>query len=363
MASPSWKLVAAALVGALALANVNAIADETTSAAKDVIHPVKIFRLTSPGERNMRTFQGQTEASDRTTLAFRVPGQLIEFPALAGQEVKQGELLARLDPIEYELTRDKAAANHQLALVEFKRTERLVKDQLVSQQMHDQNRTNLARAEAILDQAKANVGYTYLRAPFDGVISRTEVENWDYVRAKASILNIQAEGMTDVMIQVPQNVVTQLSREFVLDLRALVRFVAQPNYSYFAAVTEVDTEADPSTLSYEVTLSLPTPQDFNVSTGMTVQVEIDMSPLDPLASDYYVLPETAVRETDGEAIVWKVAPETMQVSAVAVEVLGKSGRDLKVKGDLSSGDMLALTGTHLLVDGARVREWVRERGL
>ncbi|RCU50510.1 efflux RND transporter periplasmic adaptor subunit [Corallincola luteus] len=359
----SWKRVAAMFISICSVLFGTVHAEETVSAHADVVHPIKVFRLTSPGERSLRVFQGQTEASQRTSLAFRVPGQLIEFPALAGQSVKKGELLARLDPIEYKLTKDKAEANYQLALVEFKRTERLVKDQLVSQQMHDQNRTLLARTKAALEQAQANVGYTSLRAPFDGVVSRTAAENWDYVIAKQQVLNIQADGMTDVKIQVPQNVVTQLSREFVLDLKALVRFVAQPQYSYFAAVTEVDTEADASTLSYEVTLSLPTPTDFNVSTGMTAEVEIDMSPLDPHESEYYVLPVTAVVGEGDNLKVWRIAPETMTVSAVDVEVIGQSAAGLKVKGPLTSGDILALTGTRLLSDGMRVQEWVRERGL
>lgn len=339
-------------------------ADPTQTAQSGVIRPVKIFRLTSPGDRQVRTFQGQSQASLRTTLAFRVPGQLLEFPALEGARVKEGDLLARLDPIEYQLTKDKAEASHQLAKVEFDRSARLVEDQLISQRMHDENRTRLTRAEALLQQAEANLGYTFLRAPFDGVISRTEVENWEYVQAKDPILNVQAEGMTDVKIQIPQNVVTRLSREFVLELRALVRFSAQPSYTYFASVSEVDTEADPATLSYEVTLALPTPQDFNVTSGMTVEVDIDLAPLDPNQSDYYVLPASAVVQAEGSApTVWKIRPETMQVHSVPVEIIGEARRGLKVKGDLSSGDMIASTGASQLSENLQVREWVRERGI
>ncbi|MBD1391162.1 efflux RND transporter periplasmic adaptor subunit [Neiella sp. HB171785] len=342
---------------------VHASADEASVEA-EVIRPVKIMRLGAPGERSIRTFQGQAESSNRTTLAFRVPGQLMEMPAIAGQEVKQGDLLARLDPIEYELTRDKALAQYELAQVQFARTERLVKDQLVSQRMHDENRAQLSRTQAIYEQAEANVGYTYLRAPFDGIVSRTAVENWDYVQAKAPIVSVQSEGMIDVHIQIPQHIVTQLTRDFMLNLQAQVQFVAQPSYRFNAVVKEVETEADPQTLSYKVTLTLPTPQEFNVTTGMTAQVNIDMSPLDPLQVKYYVVPETAIlRAEDGSAQVWRIAADTMTAEAVRVDVLGKARRGLRISGNLAAGDQIATTGVNEISENMVVREWIRERGI
>lgn len=334
------------------------------AAAEQVIRPVKMTRLGAPGERSIRTFQGQAEASERTTLAFRVPGQLMEMPAIAGQHVKRGDLLARLDPIEFELTRDKALAQYELAQVQFKRTERLVKDQLVSQRMHDENRATLSRTQAFYEQAQANVGYTYLKAPFDGVVSRTEVENWDYVQAKDAIISVQAEGMTDVNIQIPQHIVTQFTRDFFINLQAEVRFVAQPDYRFLATVREVETEADPQTLSYQVTLTLPTPTEFNVTTGMTAQVDVDLSPLDPLQVKYYVVPETAVLTLDdGSTQVWRVDAETMQAQAVPVKMLGSARHGVRISGDLSAGDQIVTTGVDNLTENMVVREWIRERGI
>ncbi|MBW8191738.1 efflux RND transporter periplasmic adaptor subunit [Neiella marina] len=337
---------------------------DETAVTDNIIRPVKMKRLGAPGERSIRTFQGQAEASMRTTLAFRVPGQLVEMPAIAGQHVKQGDLLARLDPIEYELTRDKAKAHFELAEVQFKRTERLVKDQLVSQRMHDENRATLSRAQALLEQTEANVGYTYLKAPFDGVVSRTAVENFDYVQAKAQIISVQADGMTDVNIQIPQHIVTQFTREFFLNLQAEVRFVAQPSYRFMATVREVETEADPQTLSFKVTLTLPTPTEFNVTTGMTAQVDVDLAPLDPLQVEYYVVPKTAVFESEsGATQVWRVAPDTMQAHAVPVKVLGNAQRGIRISGELSAGDQIATTGVDEISENMVVREWIRERGI
>jgi RND family efflux transporter MFP subunit len=347
----------------LTIAGFKLAAVESAAANNDVVHPIKIFRITAAGEHSVRYFQGQTQASDRTSLAFRVSGQLVEFPALSGQTITKGELLARLDAVEYELIRDQAEAKYRLALVEFKRTERLVKDQLVSQQMHDQNRVNLARAKAELEQAQADVGYTQLKAPFDGVISRTDVENWDYVTANQTILSVQGDGMTDVLIQVPQNVITQISRKFALDLQAIVRFAAQPQYSYVAEVSEVDMAADPETLSYQVTMTFPTPTEFNVSNGMTVVVGIDFAPLNAEKADYFVVPASVLVEESSGAKVWLVNPESMTVVAKPVTILERSGDKVKINGELATGDMLALTGAHLLSEGMQVQEWIRERGL
>lgn len=70
--------------------------------SEEVPRPAKIVELTHLGGGLLRTYPGALEASKRSELAFRVSGQLTELPALAGLRVGAGDLLARLDPTDFE---------------------------------------------------------------------------------------------------------------------------------------------------------------------------------------------------------------------------------------------------------------------
>ena len=68
----------------------------------EVARPAKIFTVQAPGASNIRSFPGEAQATDEAELAFRVGGELVEFPATRGKQVKQGDLLARLDPGDFQ---------------------------------------------------------------------------------------------------------------------------------------------------------------------------------------------------------------------------------------------------------------------
>lgn len=69
----------------------------------------------------IRSFPGEVRASDVAELAFRVGGEIVEFPANRGLQAKQGQLLARLDPADYQATVNQAQAQYNLAVAQFDR--------------------------------------------------------------------------------------------------------------------------------------------------------------------------------------------------------------------------------------------------
>ena len=78
----------------------------------EVARPAKIFTVEGPDALMIRSFPGEVRASDVADLAFRVGGEIVDFPANRGTEVKQGDLLARLDPSEYQAALDHARAEY-----------------------------------------------------------------------------------------------------------------------------------------------------------------------------------------------------------------------------------------------------------
>jgi len=150
----------------------SAYSDNGSEIKKDIIRPAKIMTVGNPLAGVQRVYPGEVEAGDRSEQAFRVGGELVKLPAKAGSRVKQGQLLAQLDPSDFQLRVDEQQARYDLAQVQFERTDTLVKQQLIPKSDFDKARSNMLSARADLKLAKANLAYTELRAPFDGVISR-----------------------------------------------------------------------------------------------------------------------------------------------------------------------------------------------
>ena len=171
---------------------------------KETIRPVRAMQVLDPSEFIGRWFPGQAKATQEVDLSFRVAGPLVTLPVNVGDEVRKGQDLARIDPRDYEVSlRDargqlsKSRAEFERAEADYERVIRIRKQDpgAVSQALVDRNRQQMesTRAEirsqqAVVDAANDQLGYTFLKAPFDGIITATYVENFEDVKAKQPIV-------------------------------------------------------------------------------------------------------------------------------------------------------------------------------
>ena len=157
--------------------------------------PAKIVPVLSDGISVMRTFPGTLEATKKADLAFRVGGQLTKLPAQAGLAVEEGDLLARLDESDFQNTLKERQARYDLAKVKHDQIIKLKEKEFSSQLQFDQTSSELKSAHAALKQARDNLRYTQLVAPFDGVVARVDIENYQAVQAKAPIIQLQVDDL------------------------------------------------------------------------------------------------------------------------------------------------------------------------
>jgi membrane fusion protein (multidrug efflux system) len=105
-------------------------------------------------------------------------------------EVKKGQLLVQIDPRDYQVQFDSAQANYTKAKSDFDRNVALANSRAISQADLDAARGTFDVAKAALDQAKLNLEYTRITAPFDGRITRKEVEPGDYIQTGETLFSI-----------------------------------------------------------------------------------------------------------------------------------------------------------------------------
>lgn len=330
-------------------------------------HPVKILTLGTLDEQNIRIFPGVVISRDQTTLSFRVPGQMQSLDVLSGQQVSQGDILASIDPVDLQLTLARGSAALNLAEVTYERNERLAKEQLIAETELDKARSVKESAEVQVNQLKADIDYATLRAPFDGTISRTYVENFEFVGEKQPIMNIQSSEMVEVQFQATENIISQLSTGTIASIRPLVRFSQFEEEAYESTISEVDTQADPNTLSYKITLLLPKPQGIQIFSGMSADVIIDPSTLFSELSTSYFVPLTALSnkspKVGDKAEIWLFdnADGSVHKQEATINLVQRSR--VLISSNLKNGDTIVISGISELSEGLIVTEWKRERGL
>ncbi|GLT19354.1 multidrug resistance protein [Vibrio zhanjiangensis] len=313
--------------------------------------PAKLFTVSVGNAQFERHFPATSEAGDRAVLAFRVPGLLQSIDVLSGQPVTKGQVLASLNPDEYSLLARRAEAQFRLADVQYERYKKLRIDKVVSEQDFDQAKANHNSAKATLEQAKANLRYTKLVAPYDGTVSIIPAETYQYVAAKQGVMNIQTNRLMKVQFQLPDHLLNRFASG--INLVATMKFDAFPDNIYALTFQEIDTEADPKTGSYKVTMVMERPLDVGILPGMAGEVNVKVD-----STGATKIPSSAVFEENGKTCVWRV-----DSSGVVEKVSIVLDEKRQVKNGLNDGDRIIVSGVKGIEPGIKVREWIKERGL
>jgi RND family efflux transporter MFP subunit len=345
----------------LATLFLSACSKEEAPVGPPASRPVKVFTVEGGSAAAIRRFPARVEASQRAELSFRVSGQLAEIKVREGDLVQQGELVARLDPADYEIILEDREATFDNAQRNFARAKELIVDGNISRLDYDRMEADSRTAAAALSAAKKDMEYTELRAPFSGRIAQRVVENFEEVLAKQTVFFLQNVGFLDVVIDLPESLIRSLransaheQRDIDHKITALVGFEDRPGASFPLTIKEIATKANDQTQTYPVTFNMRAPEDFTVLPGMTAQVEVDFSKIIVNDAAKWV-PARAV-QADGSLSprVWVLDSASMTVSSQAVVIGRMSGSMVQVTDGLNGGEEIVSVGAPYLAEGMKV---------
>ena len=298
---------------------------------------------------------GRAQAAQRSDLGFQVPGLLVELPVVAGQRVDSGQVLARLDPRDFENRLQLEQARLQLAKADFERFSALIRSPAspVTEAEVDRKRAQFEIARLRVEQAQKNLQDTVLRAPFDGVVAQRLVDNHMQIQARQPVLLVEDSGALEVVVDLPERVIANV-REAPRDAPVgEAVFAVLPERRFPVMLAEVATRADPTTQTFRVTLTMDRPQDVNVLPGMTVTV---FSRPEVYAKDLLRIPGTAVFTSEtGQESVWIVDRDSLRIERRAVRVERDPDGMLTVLDGLSPGERVVGTGVGQLQAGMRIQ--------
>ena len=328
------------------------------------IRPVKVFEVEGISGEAVRRFPGSIGASQRAELSFRVGGVLQKIEVKEGDRVKVGQVLASLDPTDFEIRLNDRQATFDNAQKNYNRGSQLVAEGNISQLDFDRLEANFRTSQAALDAAKQDLEYTRLKAPFAGVIGRREVENFEEVTANQPIFQLQNLEMLDVIVDLPENLVRSLQRDPEVDtvrdsrvadrIETWARFEGRGDDRFPLEFKEVSTKADAQTQTFRVTLTMPQPKGFSVLPGMTANVFMDFSKVVATDSTRWVPVSAVVADSGLDAQVWVLDGDSMTVSPQAVTIGRMADGRIEVTSGLDGGEEIVSVGAAYLADGMQV---------
>ncbi|EGR1171877.1 TPA: multidrug efflux RND transporter periplasmic adaptor subunit VmeT [Vibrio parahaemolyticus] len=324
--------------------------------AEPLIKPVKLLAVKDLTVDDSDAFLARIDATYRAQLSFQVGGEVEKLLVRMGQGVEKGEVLATLDPKDLQLALDAAQAEYALAKTQWERAKSLYSKKLISTDSYDQKETQYKAALASFEQAKTDLSYTKIQAPFDGVVSYTYVKPYQVVGEKQEILNLIDNTTLDVSFTLPVSYAESVSLSALKNAEMWVTMDSEPSKRIPGKFKEISTQPNIDTNSYEAIVTITRPTDRNLLTGMTGQVHIAKQN----KSNAMTLPTSAwVNKQESQGEVWVMDSSTQQVSKVTLS-LNESGA---IESGLDNNDYVVIAGVERLVEGQVVKAWIREEGI
>lgn len=324
--------------------------------------PVRAVKVMTVGESSGAAdleFSGEVRARIESNLGFRVAGKMLSRPVEVGQRVKAGELLAQIDPQDYRVTADAAAAqlvaaqsNRDVAGADFKRYQDLHTQGFISAAELQRREAAFISAQAQWKQAQAQSsvqgnqsGYTRLLADGAGIVTSVDASAGQVLAAGQPVVRLALDGPRDVVFSVPEDKLALLKAGDKVKVRQWV-----DGKMLEAVVRDVSASADSITRTFMAKAALP--KEANPVLGSTVAVNLTLGRQDVVST--IKLPTSALRLEAGATSVWVLDPRTMTVKAQPVEVNTAEGNDAVVTSGLQNGDQVVLSGVHVLTAGQKV---------
>ena len=331
---------------------------ESETAAPEA-RPVRTVTVVKRDVGETVTYTGRIEAENETRLSFRIGGRMIERGANVGDQVKPGQILAKLEP-QNELNALRSAqaavtaaqAQFNEAQSNYERQSFLLARDVASQVQYERAEQTLKTAQAQLDSAQAqlktardHVSDTELKADAGGVVIATAAEPGEVVQAGQLIIRVAPKGGRDAVFDVPGQVLRTAPHDPLID----VSLTDDPTVATVGRVREVSPQADPVTRTFEVKVGLTDPPSA-MRLGATVvgRMQLDTAPT-------IEIPATALTEHDRRPAVWVVDPSTLTVSLRNVDVLRQNPTTVAIATGLDTGDIVVTAGVQALHPGQKTR--------
>ncbi len=305
---------------------------------------------------------GTVQAYYTTTVRAQVSGRLLEVNYQEGQDVKIGDVLAKIDPVIYQAAYDQAVAKKAMdqallenAKLDFQRYSGLAKQDYASKQQADTQKALVAQYEAqirqdqaAIDDAKANLDYTTIRAPINGRTGIRQVDPGNLVSSTdaTGIVVITQLQPISVIFTLPETVVSDVIEAKSKGTVPLSAAIGKQTIAE-GTLEVIDNQIDQTTGTLKLKGTFPN-EKFRLWPGQFVNIRLHLKTLENAT----VVPSAAIQQGASGSFVYIAADGKAKLTNVKITQEDES--QAVIADGVKPGDVVITSGFASLQDGAKI---------
>jgi len=341
-------LAVAAVFGLSACGNSDDVAQQQEQATLVQMAEVKTLNA-----QNSFSFPAKVVPKTTVDISFRVAGRLQSVNLPEGQYVKKGQVIAKLDSEPFDRAVRMAQVRLKQAKLELNRVQAIATRGIGSEKSVDNAQVSYDLAEIDLENAKANLKYSVLRAPFNGLVSKRLIENEGFIGTGKAIARLQDLSSIHFKFDVSERLVNNYRRKNISKATAFIGGAIDKTFDIH--YVEHSTEPDPVSQTYQLTYAMDKPEGVDITPG--VRATINISGDNSEAVVMMGVPVNGlVSNSDERLFVWLVG-EDNRLKKQEVTVGPMMHGWVAVLSGLQPGQKIVAAGTLLMTEGLLVRPY------
>ncbi len=288
------------------------------------------------------TAVGTLSSRNSSVLSSKIMGKVVALNAKEGDQVKQGELLLRIESGEISAQVFQAQAAYNNAKLQYDRIKRLFDEKAATQMEMDQATLGLESANAGLNGAKAMESYTIIKAPISGQIIAKHINLGEMALPGQPLVKIEDNRnlRLEVTVREQELQYIQAGKHVIVQIDAL------PGRDIKGTVAQVVPASDVRTHSFIVKIDIPS--DKSLITGMYGKALFSIGKREAI-----VVPKAAIVELSGISGVYIISAEGSAVFQM-VQLGDVSGESIEAVTGLKAGDQVIVSRHETRLDGRKV---------
>ncbi len=342
-ASPSPVLATLLLAALLAGCSQGTANDENGDETTVAPVPVEVAMTDRGMVTATWTGTASIEVDEEATVVAKVAGELVELLVEEGDEVRAGQVLARLDGDRLRLEMREAEANMRRLARDHERNVEMHRRGLISAEAHEVLGFELAAMQAIYERRALEYEYTTIRAPIAGIVAERHVRAGNTIAVGNPVFRITSREPLLAYLHVPEREFARLAP----GQSAEVRVDALGGLRLPARVQRISPVIDPASGTFKVTIEIPDPE-HRLRPGMFGRFSV----IYENRADALLIPRVAVLDSDGGDSVFIVNDGVARRQQVTTGHAA-NGR-IEITSGLSDGDRVVVMGHNALRDGTGI---------
>ena len=304
------------------------------------------------------SYKGTVSPWKRANIVPDVSGRIGKIYKKQGDVVKKGELLAELDTTTLKLQLEQATAalgvakaSYKDALVNYRRLKKLHEKDAISQMQYEKAQLNLEAADTQKKSAEANLNVikhtldnSYMKAPFDGIITTKYLEEGDMINPMMGMVPGVLALMDLSKVKIILNVPSEDIEKIQVGQSCKIQVSSLTGEIFFGTVYSKNFAADPVSKTFQVEVVLKNP-GIKIKAGVFAEVSVEI-----LRKENTVL--IPVSALTGESYV--VLYDNGKAAKKEVKVGDRNENECEILNGLSGGELLVVEGNYDLKEGSPI---------